>query len=203
MLELPVVSPRHCSCSWHPEGRTVFGRLYYRSRLWYTVLCVCLSVASRSQRVSLIVIPFCLSGCLSVIPRPTAYHDWSITTKFGWQVYSCPRTRVRLFGSPISHTFSARGKNMQIFAYLRLTLCCHGWTVGRASGRCAAAQQPRLQPRLLVGRASGRGCCIAAARSRSRGKVKVALCATGVTVGVSPSITRILATANVTQRAIW
>jgi len=26
----------------------------------------------------------CLSGCLSVIPRPTAYHDWSITTKFGW-----------------------------------------------------------------------------------------------------------------------
>ena len=23
----------------------------------------------------------CLSGCLSVIPRPTAYHDWSITTK--------------------------------------------------------------------------------------------------------------------------
>jgi len=38
--------------------------------------------------VSLIVIPFCLSVCLSVILRPTAYHDWSITTKFG------PRTRV-------------------------------------------------------------------------------------------------------------
>ena len=51
-----------------------------------------MSVASRSQRVSLIVIPFCLSGCLSVIPRPTAYHDWSITTRFG-------RTRVSLFGS--------------------------------------------------------------------------------------------------------
>jgi len=33
------------------------------------------TVASRSQRVSLIVIPGCLSGCLSVIPRPTAYHD--------------------------------------------------------------------------------------------------------------------------------
>ena len=31
------------------------------------------SIASRSQRVSLIVIPFCLSVCLSVIPRPTAY----------------------------------------------------------------------------------------------------------------------------------
>jgi len=30
-----------------------------------------------SQRVSLIVVPGCLSGCLSVIPRPrpTAYHD--------------------------------------------------------------------------------------------------------------------------------
>ena len=28
-----------------------------------------------SQRVSLKVIPGCLSGCLSVIPRPTAYHD--------------------------------------------------------------------------------------------------------------------------------
>jgi len=52
----------------------------------------------------------CLSGCLSVIPRLTAYHDWSITTKFG-------QTRVSLFGSPISHTFGARGKNMQNFAY--------------------------------------------------------------------------------------
>ena len=41
----------------------------------------------------------CLSGCLSVIPRPTAYHDWSITTKFGRPVYTCPRTRVSLFGS--------------------------------------------------------------------------------------------------------
>jgi len=28
-----------------------------------------------SQRVSLIVIPFCLSVWMSVIPRPTAYHD--------------------------------------------------------------------------------------------------------------------------------
>ena len=54
----------------------------------------------------------CLSGCLSVIPPPTAYHDWSITTKFG-------RTRVSLFGSPISHTFGARGKNMQNFAYFQ------------------------------------------------------------------------------------
>jgi len=59
----------------------------------------------------------CLSGCLSVIPRPTAYHDWSITTKSGRQVHTFPRTRVSLFGSPISHTFGARGKNMQNFAY--------------------------------------------------------------------------------------
>jgi len=59
----------------------------------------------------------CLSGCLLVIPRPrTAYHDWSITTKFGRQVYTCPRTRVSFFGSPISHTFGARWKNMQNFA---------------------------------------------------------------------------------------
>jgi len=39
------------------------------------------------------------------------------TTKFGRQVYTCPRTGVSLFGSPISHTFGARGKNMQNFAY--------------------------------------------------------------------------------------
>jgi len=66
--------------------------------------------------------PYChsiLFVCLSIIPRPTAYHDWSITTKFGRQVYNCPRTRVSLFGSPISHTFSARGKNMQNFAYFQ------------------------------------------------------------------------------------
>jgi len=56
----------------------------------------------------------CLSGCLSVIPRPTAYHDWSIT--------SCPRIRLSLFGSPISHTVGARGKNMQNFAY---AYSCH------------------------------------------------------------------------------
>jgi len=80
---------------------------------------VSVTVASRSQRVSLIVIPFCLSGCLSVIPRPTAYHDWSITTKFGRQVYTCPRTRVSLFGSPISHTLGAREKNMQNFTYFQ------------------------------------------------------------------------------------
>ena len=61
----------------------------------------------------------CLSRCLSVILRPTAYHDWSITTKFGRQVYTCPRTRVSFFGSHISHTFAARGKNMQNLAYFQ------------------------------------------------------------------------------------
>jgi len=48
----------------------------------------------------------CLSGCLSVIPRPTAYHDWSITTKFGRQVYTCPRTRLSVFLDPVSPILS-------------------------------------------------------------------------------------------------
>ena len=85
----------------------------FRKTCW---LFLTYCIASRSQRVSLIVIPFCLSvclsGCLSVIPWPTAYHDWSITTKFGRQVYTCPWTRVSLFRSPISHTFGSRWKNI-------------------------------------------------------------------------------------------
>ena len=50
----------------------------------------------------------CLSVWMSVghSATYTAYHDWSITTKFGRQVYTCPRTRVSLFGSPISHILS-------------------------------------------------------------------------------------------------
>jgi len=59
-----------------------------------------------------------------------------------WSVKSCPRTRVSLFGSPISHTFGARGKNMQNFAYCSRHCCCDGRTVGRASGRYSAAQRP-------------------------------------------------------------
>ena len=81
----------------------------------YFVICsiiYCITFASLSLH----------SVCLSVIPRPTAYHDWSITTKFGRQVYACPRTRVSLFESPISHTLGARGKNMQNFAY---AYSCH------------------------------------------------------------------------------
>jgi len=72
----------------------------------------------------------CLSVCLSVIPRPTVYHNWSITTKFGRQVYTCPRTRVNLFGSALSHTFGARGKNMQNFAYFqRVFLPLRTWRI--------------------------------------------------------------------------
>jgi len=107
-----------------------------------------LSVASRSQRGSLIVIPFCLSVCLSVIPRSTAYHDWSIATKFGRQVYTCPRTRVSLYGSPISHTFGARGKNMQNFAYFQANVTHRAiWLV------CLSVRQSgwRIAKKRLIG----------------------------------------------------
>jgi len=56
----------------------------------------------------------CLSGCLSVIPRPTAYHDWFITTKFGRQVYTCPRTRVSLLDSLSPILSVPEGKICQI-----------------------------------------------------------------------------------------
>jgi len=58
--------------------------------------------------------------CLSVMARPTAYHNWPITTKFGTQVHTCPRTHVSLFGSPVSHTLGSRWKNMENFAYFEL-----------------------------------------------------------------------------------
>jgi len=86
------------------------------------ILFCCITFAT--QRMSLIVIPFCLSVCLAVILRPTAYQDWSITIKFG------PRTRVSLFGSPISHTLRAREKNMQNFAYFqRVFLPLRTWRI--------------------------------------------------------------------------
>ena len=77
------------------------------------------SVALRSQRVSLIVIPFCLSVGHSATYSLPRLNDWLITTKFGRQVYTCPRTHVSLFESPISHTLGARGKNMRNFAYFQ------------------------------------------------------------------------------------
>jgi len=74
-------------------------------------------VTFAAQRVSLIVIPFCLSVCLSVgysatysLPRLIDHnHIWSPG------IYTCPRTRVSLFRSPVSHTLGARGKNIQKF----------------------------------------------------------------------------------------
>jgi len=47
--------------------------------------CVCFKCCvtfTESEPYCHSVLFVCLSGCLSVIPRPTAYHDWSITTKF-------------------------------------------------------------------------------------------------------------------------
>jgi len=90
---------------------------------WCSIVCLCVFVPLlRHVCREWALLSFhsvCLSGCLSVIPRPTACHDRSITTIFGQQVYTCPRTRVSLFGSPIFHTFSARGKNVQNLAYFQ------------------------------------------------------------------------------------
>ena len=85
---------------------------------------VCLSVASHLQRVSLILI-VCLSGCLSVIPRPTAYHDWSITTKFGRQVYTLYLSSDPCKPSWIPYLayFSARGKICKILLISKRTWC--------------------------------------------------------------------------------
>jgi len=44
-----------------------------------------------------------LSYCVTFAesePYCHSYHDWSITTKFGRQVYTCPQTRVSLFLIP-------------------------------------------------------------------------------------------------------
>ena len=78
------------------------------------VMICCVTFAS--QRVSLIVIPFCLSVWMSVghsatysLPRLIDHnHIWSAG------IYTCPRTRVSLFGSPVSHTLGARGKICKI-----------------------------------------------------------------------------------------
>jgi len=68
--------------------------------------------------------PYChsiLFVCLSVghcttysLPRLIDHSQiWSAG------IYTCPWTRVSLFGSPVSHTLGARGKNMQNFAYFQ------------------------------------------------------------------------------------
>jgi len=76
-------------------------------------------IASRSHRVSLIVIPFCLSVCLDVCRSFLHLQPTTIDRSQPHLVGTCPRTRVSLFGSPTSHTFGARGKNMQNFAYFQ------------------------------------------------------------------------------------
>ena len=50
---------------------------------------------------------------------------------FFWNTrYTCPLTRVSLFGSPVSHTLGARGKNMQNFAYFqRVFLPLRTWRI--------------------------------------------------------------------------
>jgi len=105
---------------WNNRRPSILFQLFYRSVL--SCSNHCLGIASRSQRVSLIVIPFCLSVCLDVCRsfcdlQPTTIDRF--TTKFGRQVYTCARTCVSLFGSPTSHTFGARGKHMQNFAYFQ------------------------------------------------------------------------------------
>jgi len=80
-----------------------------------------LNIASRSHRREWALLSFqdvCLDVCRSFHDLQL-YHDWSIRTKFGRQVYTCPRPRVSLFGPPVSHTLGARGKNMQNFAYFQ------------------------------------------------------------------------------------
>jgi len=82
-------------------------------------------IVSSLQRVSLIVIPFCLSVWMSVghsvtysLPRLIDHNQiWSVLV---WEIGDPKRlTRVNFFGSPISHTFGSRGKNMQNFAYFQ------------------------------------------------------------------------------------
>ena len=111
------------------DGGFVY-RLHYRCTQTTTIYLLRHVRIAESEPYYHSILFVCLSGCVSVIPRPTAYHDWSITTKFGRQVYTCPRTRVSLFGSPVSHTLGARGKNMQNFAYFqRVFLPLRMWRI--------------------------------------------------------------------------
>ena len=65
------------------------------------------------------IIPFCLSVCLDVCRsfrdhQPTTIDRSQPNLVGRYTVYTCPRTRVSLFGSHISHTFDARGKICKI-----------------------------------------------------------------------------------------
>ena len=97
---------------------------YFRGLVRY-----CVTFAS--QRVSLIVIPFCLSVWMSVghsatysLPRLIDHNQiWSE----GIYLSSDP---CKTFGSPVSHTLSARGKHTQNFAYFqRVFLPLRTWRI--------------------------------------------------------------------------
>jgi len=64
--------------------------------------------------VSLIVIPFCLSICRSFRDLQPTTIDRSQPNLVSRLLYTCPRTRVSLFGSAVSHTLGARGKICKI-----------------------------------------------------------------------------------------
>jgi len=58
---------------------------------------------------------------MSVIPRPTAYHDWSITTKFG-----LPSSEpCKPFWIPVFHTLGARGKICKILPISNMSTAGH------------------------------------------------------------------------------
>jgi len=67
--------------------------------------------------------PYChsiLFVCLSVGHSATYSLPRLIDHNQIWSAGTCgPRTRVSLFGSPVSHTLGARGKNVQNFAYFQ------------------------------------------------------------------------------------
>ena len=120
------------------------------------------NIASHSQRVSLIVIPFCLSVCLSLghsatysLPRLIDHNQiWSA----GIYLSSDP---CKPFGSRISHTLGARGKNMQNFAYFQhvdsgsrqTLLVLHRHTHRLTSAFFICAQCPNVSPVNMTHRA--------------------------------------------------
>jgi len=85
-------------------------QILYRQKCWHQQpSCIVIAlIVSRSQRVSLIVIPFCLSVCLDVCWSFRDLQPTTITTKFGQQVsldlcklfwipYPCQREKYAKF----------------------------------------------------------------------------------------------------------
>ena len=74
-----------------------------------------------SQRVGLIFIPGCLSGCLSVCHLTSYSLPRLIDHNQIWYAGTYRSShRVSLYGSPVSHTLGSRWKNMENFAYFQL-----------------------------------------------------------------------------------